>query len=129
MYLLFAVLQPSGPGVFAHIGDRTECALLQFVLDSGVYYPYIRDKHPDSEHIKVFRFTPQRKSMTTVVKGNDGHHKVYSKGAVEALLSRCTNVLHESGCGTIELGADVQYKTNHQENAGRQWTKDNVSCL
>ena len=83
--------------MFAHIGDRTECALLQFVLDSGVYYPYIRDKHPDSEHVKVFRFTPQRKSMTTVVKGNDGHHKVYSKGAVEALLSRCTNVLHESG--------------------------------
>lgn len=83
--------------MFAHIGDRTECALLQFVLDSGVYYPYIRDRHPESDHVKVFRFNPQRKSMTTVIKDEDGYYKIYSKGAADVLLSRCKNVLLESG--------------------------------
>lgn len=89
--------QPSGPGVFAHIGDRTECALLQFALDCGVYYPYLRDRNPDNDHVKVFRFTPQRKSMTTVVKGDDGCYNVYSKGAAEVMLGCCKEILLESG--------------------------------
>ncbi|KAL9972964.1 hypothetical protein ACROYT_G019365 [Oculina patagonica] len=90
-------ITPSGPQCLPkQIGDRTECALLQFVLDLGEYYPFTRKEHPEETFVKVFGFSPERKSMTTVIP-DGGYFKIYSKGAPEVILERCTAIVRHDG--------------------------------
>ena len=49
------------------IGNKTECALLGFVLDLGLDYRAIRKRNPDTSFAKVFTFNSARKSMSTVI--------------------------------------------------------------
>jgi len=93
----FCFVQTSGPqSPPKQIGDKTECALLQFVLDLEEYYPFIRKDHPEESFIKVFNFSSERKSMTTVIPDGDGF-KIYSKGAPEVILKRCTGIVRRGG--------------------------------
>ena len=95
--ILFCVVQPAGPQCLPkQTGDRTECALLQFVLDLGEYYPFIRTDHPEEAFVKVFGFSPERKSMTTVIP-DGGDFRIYCKGAPEAILGRCTGIVRHDG--------------------------------
>lgn len=66
------------------------------MLDLGKYYPFIRRDHPEETFVKVFGFSPERKSMTTVLPGGD-EFKIYSKGAPEAILERCTGIVRHDG--------------------------------
>lgn len=87
----------SGPQCLSkQTGDRTECALLQFSLDLGKYYPFIRDNHPEDSFVKVFKFSVERKTMTTVLTDDNGF-KIYSKGAPEVILQRCTQIVRKNG--------------------------------
>lgn len=87
----------SGPQCLSkQIGDRTECALLQFSLDLGEYYPFVRDNHPEDSLFKVFKFSVERKTMTTVVTDDKGF-TIYSKGAPEVILQRCTQIVRKNG--------------------------------
>lgn len=51
-----------------HIGNKTECALLGFVLALGQSYQQVRDKHPEDTLFKVYTFNSVRKSMSTVLE-------------------------------------------------------------
>lgn len=87
----------SGPQCLSkQIGDRTECALLQFSLDLGEYYPFVRDNHPEDSLFKVFKFSVERKTMTTVVTDDKGF-TIYSKGAPEVILQRCNQIVRKNG--------------------------------
>ena len=66
------------------------------MLHLGEYYPFIRQEHPEETFVKVFGFSPERKSMTTVVADSD-YFKVYSKGAPEVILDRCTGIVRHDG--------------------------------
>lgn len=66
------------------------------MLDLGQYYPFIRKDHPEDIFVKVFGFSPERKSMTTVIREGD-NFKIYSKGAPEAILERCTEIVRHDG--------------------------------
>lgn len=86
----------SGPQCTSkQVGDRTECALLQFALDLDEYYPFIRENHPEELFVKVFNFSSERKSMTTVIPDGQGF-KIYSKGAPD-ILQRCTSIVRQDG--------------------------------
>ena len=50
-----------------HIGNRTECGLLGFLLHLGQSYQAIRERHPEESFRKVFTFNSKRKSMSTVL--------------------------------------------------------------
>lgn len=97
----------SGPQCLPkQIGDRTECALLQFVLDLDKYYPFIRKDHPEESFVKVFHFSAERKSMTTVIQDGEGF-KIYSKGAPEVILGRCSRIeLQDGTVGRFPEDAD-----------------------
>lgn len=66
------------------------------MLDLGQYYPFIRNDHPEDTFVKVFGFSPERKSMTTVIREGDDF-KIYSKGAPQAILARCTEIVRHDG--------------------------------
>ncbi|KAJ8258659.1 hypothetical protein COCON_G00176710 [Conger conger] len=84
-------------GLPKQVGNKTECGLLGFVLDLKRDYQPIRDQMPEEKLYKVYTFNSVRKSMSTVIKLPDGSFKMYSKGASEIVLKKCSRVLNETG--------------------------------
>ncbi|KHJ40285.1 calcium-translocating P-type ATPase, PMCA-type [Trichuris suis] len=81
------------------LGNKTECALLGFLLNMGQGYEELREAIPEEQLIKVYTFNSVRKSMSTVIalpKGRNGY-RLLSKGASEVLLRKCQFILGEDG--------------------------------
>uniref|UniRef100_F1KQN1 Calcium-transporting ATPase n=1 Tax=Ascaris suum TaxID=6253 RepID=F1KQN1_ASCSU len=93
--------QPGGQ--LTQLGNKTECALLGFVLALGQSYQNIRDKYPEECIFKVYTFNSVRKSMSTVIELKEtprGGYRVFSKGASEIILKRCKWFLGKGGALT-----------------------------
>ncbi|XP_018111518.1 plasma membrane calcium-transporting ATPase 1 isoform X1 [Xenopus laevis] len=84
-------------GLPRHVGNKTECALLGFVLDLKRDYQDIRNEIPEETLFKVYTFNSVRKSMSTVLKNADGSYRMYSKGASEIVLKKCFKILGING--------------------------------
>lgn len=97
--VLFLCFQPSETpdGLPTQVGNKTEGALLGFVLEIGETYQDYRDNNPESSFVKVYTFNSARKSMTTAVRLPGGGFRIYSKGASEIILSRCTSIIGKDG--------------------------------
>ncbi len=67
------------------------------MLDLGEDYRAIRRRHPDTSFVKVFTFNSARKSMSTVIPLENGGYRVYTKGASEIILSKCSYILTDGG--------------------------------
>ena len=76
------------------IGNKTECALLGFVLDLGQDYEGIRAACPEDKLYKVYTFNSVRKSMSTVIRHptNSSGFRLFTKGASEIVLNKCVSV-------------------------------------
>jgi P-type Ca2+ transporter type 2B len=72
----------------SQIGNKTECALLGYVMDLKQDYEQVRAQFPEDKLFKVYTFNSVRKSMTTVLKNESGGFHVFSKGASEIVLKR-----------------------------------------
>ncbi|KAL6464534.1 hypothetical protein MHYP_G00268510 [Metynnis hypsauchen] len=85
-------------GLPRHVGNKTECALLGLVLELKRDYQPIRDEVPEEKLYKVYTFNSSRKSMSTVLKNADGSgFRMYSKGASEIILRKCSHILDAAG--------------------------------
>ncbi|KAM4740732.1 plasma membrane calcium-transporting ATPase 2-like isoform 4-T6 [Anableps anableps] len=84
-------------GLPRHVGNKTECALLGLVLDLKRDYQPIRDEIPEEKMYKVYTFNSSRKSMSTVLQNADGGFRMYSKGASEIVLRKCSRILDAQG--------------------------------
>ncbi|KAG7471867.1 hypothetical protein MATL_G00102560 [Megalops atlanticus] len=84
-------------GLPKQVGNKTECALLGFVLDLGRDYAPVREQIPEEKLYKVYTFNSVRKSMSTVLQLPDRSFRLYSKGASEILLKKCTSILAAGG--------------------------------
>ncbi|XP_078270135.1 plasma membrane calcium-transporting ATPase 2 isoform X2 [Rhinoraja longicauda] len=92
------ILPPDkGVGLPRQVGNKTECGLLGFILDLKRDYQAIRDLTPEEKLYKVYTFNSERKSMSTVIRMQDGSFRMYSKGASEIVLKKCSNVLNSAG--------------------------------
>jgi Ca2+ transporting ATPase len=67
-------LQPAETvgGLPTQIGNKTECAMLGFVIDLGVDYREMRREMPDTRFKKVYTFNSSRKSMSTIIPLSSG---------------------------------------------------------
>ncbi|XP_077121546.1 plasma membrane calcium-transporting ATPase 1 isoform X1 [Ranitomeya variabilis] len=84
-------------GLPRHVGNKTECALLGFLLDLKRDYQDVRNEIPEETLFKVYTFNSVRKSMSTVLKNNDGSYRMFSKGASEIVLKKCYKILCANG--------------------------------
>ncbi|XP_044136437.1 plasma membrane calcium-transporting ATPase 1 isoform X1 [Bufo gargarizans] len=84
-------------GLPRHVGNKTECALLGFILDLKRDYQDVRNEIPEETLFKVYTFNSVRKSMSTVLKNNDGSYRMFSKGASEIVLKKCFKIMSASG--------------------------------
>ncbi|KAM9343466.1 LOW QUALITY PROTEIN: plasma membrane calcium-transporting ATPase 3b [Pholidichthys leucotaenia] len=92
------ILPPDVEGGLAkQVGNKTECGLLGFVLDLQQDYARVREQIPEERLYKVYTFNSVRKSMSTVIKLQDGSFRLYSKGASEIMLKKCSYILDANG--------------------------------
>ncbi|XP_054574185.1 plasma membrane calcium-transporting ATPase 3 isoform X14 [Eptesicus fuscus] len=92
------ILPPEKEGALPRqVGNKTECALLGFVLDLKRDFQPVRERIPEDKLYKVYTFNSVRKSMSTVIRMPDGGFRLFSKGASEILLKKCTNILNSNG--------------------------------
>jgi len=91
-------------------GNPTEVALLVFVHDLGLDYEQIRNSTrgrssvgKQAEYLadgKLYGFSSARKMMSWAVPLKHGKYRIYTKGAQEVVLSRCSKYVGTNG--TIE---------------------------
>uniref|UniRef100_A0A8C2EXB5 Calcium-transporting ATPase n=1 Tax=Cyprinus carpio TaxID=7962 RepID=A0A8C2EXB5_CYPCA len=94
-------------GLPRHVGNKTECALLGLVLDLKRDYQPIRDEVPEENLYKVYTFNSSRKSMSTVLKNTSGPgFRMYSKGASEIVLRKCSHIIDASGQSRVFKAKD-----------------------
>lgn len=79
------------------LGNKTECALLGFVMDLGQDYEAVREDNPPETFVKIFTFNSQRKSMSTIVKLPGGNFRLFTKGASEIILNKCDYIIDCKG--------------------------------
>lgn len=70
---------------------------LCLLLIVGFDYDAIRCEYPTESFVKVFTFNSARKSMSTVVPLPGGGYRLFTKGASEIVLGKCTAILAENG--------------------------------
>ena len=80
------------------VGNKTECALLGFVLDMGHDYQTLRNQYPEQKLYKVYTFNSVRKSMSTVIQlPNKAGFRVFTKGASEIVMKKCSFIYGDRG--------------------------------
>ncbi|XP_065670637.1 plasma membrane calcium-transporting ATPase 3 [Hydra vulgaris] len=89
------------------IGNKTECALLGFVLKLGKTYEQYRNQIPENNFVHVYTFNSNRKSMSTVIEKPGGGLRLFSKGAAEILLAKCTQIINKDGNVKALCQADI----------------------
>lgn len=70
------------------VGNKTECALLGFVLALGKKYQTVRDDYPEETFTRVYTFNSVRKSMSTVIPRKGGGYRLFTKGASEIIIKK-----------------------------------------
>ncbi|KAL1455133.1 hypothetical protein WDU94_009249 [Cyamophila willieti] len=79
------------------VGNKTECALLGFVLNLGKNYQTWRDDIPEEMLTRVYTFNSVRKSMSTVIPRQGGGYRLFTKGASEIVLKKCAFIYGRDG--------------------------------
>jgi Ca2+-transporting ATPase len=94
------------------IGDPTEAALLRAAADHGLAVAAAQAAHP---RLGEIAFDSERKRMTTIHRLADRIYS-FSKGAPEAVIPRCAEVLAATGAEAIDAAA---WLSTAEEMAGR----------
>ncbi|RLU20100.1 hypothetical protein DMN91_006706 [Ooceraea biroi] len=79
------------------VGNKTECALLGFVLALGKKYQTVRDDYPEETFTRVYTFNSVRKSMSTVIPRKGGGYRLFTKGASEMIMKKCAFIYGREG--------------------------------
>ncbi|XP_074065190.1 plasma membrane calcium-transporting ATPase 1-like [Macrotis lagotis] len=91
------ILPNDSKKLIQQIGNRTECALLGFLLHLELDYETERDKIPQDSLYRVYTFNSDRKSMSTVLKLSSGGFLMFSKGPTDVVLAKCCKILNKMG--------------------------------
>jgi Ca2+ transporting ATPase len=78
------------------VGNKTECGLLNFILELNGNYEEIRKTYSEENFLHVYTFNSIRKLMATVIQRSDTI-RLHMKGASEIVLQKCTRILNQNG--------------------------------
>ncbi|ELP94658.1 cation-transporting ATPase, putative [Entamoeba invadens IP1] len=106
-------------GIMKTIGNKTECALLGFVLRQHTEY-IKRAENLAPKIYQQFAFSSARKRMSTLVFNEDKSVHMFLKGAPEAVLAKCSKYMKKDG--SISDLTDVERKvlSDFQESCANQ---------
>jgi len=80
-------------------GDPTEVALFAAAYEAGVNKPEVEKRYP---RVAEIPFDSERKCMTTMHRDPEGGFVSFTKGAIEVILDRSTQMLTSSGLVEIQ---------------------------
>ena len=86
-------------------GDPTEIALLIFGDDLGIDRKKLNEKN---KRVGELAFESDRKLMSTLAE-EDGRLRVFTKGAIDSLINKCTHVLENGQVVPLTEGHKKQY--------------------
>ena len=93
------------------MGNKTECALLNLVLDLGKDYQARRGEISENDIRKVFTFNSARKSMSTIISIKNGF-RLFTKGASEIVMKKCSYI-HNSNGAVMDFPDEAQDNLIH----------------
>ncbi|MFC4545902.1 calcium-translocating P-type ATPase, SERCA-type [Paenactinomyces guangxiensis] len=73
-------------------GDPTEGALLVAGAKAGLTSEYLSEEW---KRVKEFPFDSERKMMSVLLERKDGRQVLYTKGAPDILLAKCTRIVYQ----------------------------------
>lgn len=82
------------------------CLLTCYLCLAGIDYEAVREQHPTEIFTKVFTFNSARKSMSTVLPLPGGGYRLFTKGASEIVLGKCSYILKDGSNVAPLSGAD-----------------------
>ncbi|KAA8494279.1 Calcium-transporting ATPase 4, plasma membrane-type [Porphyridium purpureum] len=88
-----ANLRKQEDGTVEHLGNKTECALLQMVENWSMDYHALREQNPPN---RIFLFSSAKKRMSTAIKSGEGV-RLHCKGASEIVLRLCSSEMQADG--------------------------------
>ncbi|CAG9328235.1 unnamed protein product [Blepharisma stoltei] len=91
-------------------GNRTECALLMFLMHWGLNYHQYRNM---KTQVMQVPFNSQAKMMSTFNVENPDDAALYIKGAPERIMRRCTHMLKSDG-NIVEITSADKEKVNEK---------------
>ena len=98
------------------VGDPTEVAMIQYVLDKGFDLEAALKETP---RVAEVPFESDRKLMSTIHELNDGRYLVAVKGAPDQLIKRVTNI-YNNGEVSEFTKADEEHILDSNEELARQ---------
>ncbi len=81
------------------IGDPTETALIDAVLQTGIDVESLRNERPRIDEVA---FDSRRKRMSTIHDDPEGGHVIHTKGAPEVIIDRASHWLSPGGVAPID---------------------------
>lgn len=96
------------------VGNKTECALLGFVLALGKKYQTVRDDYPEETFTRVYTFNSVRKSMSTVIPRKGGGYRLFTKGASEIIMKKyvCRFIFDFQILAALFTSLDASFSNN-----------------
>ncbi len=107
-------------GTYDVLGDTTEGALLLLAADRGIESNQIKE---EGKLVEEFAFDPTLKMMTVAWKAN-GKLTLYTKGAPETVLAKCTRFMDARGVKKLTPGVHSDI-----EKAFRQYAKEGLRVI
>ncbi len=94
------------------IGDPTEGALVVAAAKADLWRKQIEAQYP---RVNEIPFDSTRKRMSTIHKTPEGNHIVFTKGAPEIILERCSTILvqNQQAVPLTDNHRDKLHETNH----------------
>lgn len=101
-------------GVMIAKGNPTECALLQYLIDSDIKYEKEKNKP-----ILALPFSSEYKFMVSIYQKEDGVIRLYIKGAPERVLQRCTHYLSAGNVKEITTDVKINFEKQQEDYAAQ----------
>eukprot|EP00736_Rhodelphis_marinus_P003038 Rmarinus@m.173 len=115
-----ANLEQKDDGKLVRVGPVTEAAMLEVLSGWGIDYNNVRD---ECETLKQFKFSPERRRMSCLVRTESGRARLVVLGGEEAVVRICTSILKLDGSTeplTEETKQDVRCRSQDMMAHGRR---------
>lgn len=98
------------------LGDPTEVALLTAAVKGGVPWPGVKDSYCRQREVS---FDSKRKMMTVVCHDSEGEASLYTKGALDVILNKCTRVFRNNRIVSLDVKARDKIISANEDMASR----------
>lgn len=111
-----AALNRQGENKWKVIGDPTEGALLTAAAKAGLWWKNLNEEYCRERELA---FDSNRRMMTVICRAPDNNFHVYSKGAPDTVLGRCSRIVKNGAVEQLDIKTRNDILAMNDKMAGR----------